>query len=173
MIKSFSRIAFIFVLILCAIIFCKLNNLTPVLHAQTDKINDSSFYLSPLFQDNLILQQQTKVAFWGKGIPGTKLTIEASWGKKNNGEVLPDSSWTVNLKTPKAGGPYEVTIQYADSLLVLKNVLIGEVWLCSGQSNMEMPLAGWPPTDTISNAANEIKHATFPQIRLFNVQRNY
>jgi sialate O-acetylesterase len=72
-----------------------------------------------------------------------------------------------------AGGEQTVTLRHDDSLLVLKNVLVGEVWLCSGQSNMEMPLEGWPPNDTVSNAAWEIEHAVYPHIRLFSMQRSY
>jgi sialate O-acetylesterase len=173
MIKAFRLTTFILLIIQFVTIHFLQSGFAAALYAQTKLSHESSFFLSPLFQDNMILQQRTKVTFWGKGIPGTKLTIAGSWGKKINGAVLPDSSWTVKLATPKAGGPYKVTIQHAESLFELKNVLIGEVWLCSGQSNMEMPLAGWPPSDTIRNAAQEIEHAIFPQIRLFNVQRNY
>ena len=68
MIKIFIRNAFILFVSLCTVIFCKQNILTPVLYAQTDIFKDSSFSLSPLFQDNMILQQRTKVTFWGKGI---------------------------------------------------------------------------------------------------------
>ncbi|UCE06641.1 MAG: glycosyl hydrolase family 2 [bacterium] len=173
MIKSFNRVLFILFLMQCAIIFFQKNIFAPNLHARQNFSSNTSFFLPPLFQDNMILQQRTKVSFWGKGIPGTRISVAGSWGKKAAGVVLPDSSWAVKLTTPRAGGPYEVTIQYADSLLVLNNVLIGEVWLCSGQSNMEMPLEGWPPADTIRHAAYEIENATFPQIRLFLVKRNY
>jgi sialate O-acetylesterase len=81
--------------------------------------------------------------------------------------------WTLKLTTPKAGGPYDVSIRHAESTITLKNVLIGEVWLCSGQSNMEMPLEGWPPNDTIWNSASAIDHSSNPKIRLFHVQRNF
>ena len=59
----------------------------------------------------------------------------------------------------------------ADTVVVLKDILIGEVWLCSGQSNMEMPLAGWPPNDVIANSAEEIANANYPMIRMFTVER--
>ena len=131
------------------------------------------FHISALFQDNMVLQQRSQVPIWGKGIPQVRVSVQGSWGKKSVAIVGSDSMWNLKLATPKAGGPYEISIHHEDSILTLKNVLIGEVWLCSGQSNMEMPLEGWPPNDTISNYAYEIEHAQFPKMRLFNVQRNF
>ena len=58
----------------------------------------------------------------------------------------------VNLKTPKGGGPFAVKVTSKDELIIINDVLIGEVWLASGQSNMEMPLKGWPPNDPIDNS---------------------
>lgn len=131
------------------------------------------FHISPLFQDNMVLQQRSQVPIWGKGIPQTRVSVQGSWGKKSVAIVGSDSVWNLKLAAPKAGGPYEISIHHEDSILALKNVLVGEVWLCSGQSNMEMPLEGWPPNDTISNYVYEIEHAQFPKMRLFNVQRNF
>lgn len=131
----------------------------------------SSFRLAPLFTDNMVLQQKCDVPVWGKGIPGTNLVFRTSWGKEMKAKVSTEGTWSMKLPTPKAGGPFQVSIRYADTVFVLRNVLIGEVWLCSGQSNMEMPLEGWPPTDTISNSSNEIEQALFPSIRLFSVKR--
>jgi sialate O-acetylesterase len=131
------------------------------------------FSLTPLFTDNMILQQKEKVPVWGKGLPGVKIDINGSWGKKASTVVGNDSNWVAWIQTPKASGPFNLSIKYGDSLIVLNNVLIGEVWLCSGQSNMEMPLEGWPPNDTIGNSAYEIAHAQYPKIRLFHAQRNF
>lgn len=139
-----------------------------ILHSQ-----ESRFRVSPMFQDSMVLQQRTHVPFWGKGNPLTRVTAKGSWGNKSSAVVGPDSVWTLRLLTPKAGGPYEISIRHHDSTVTLKNVLIGEVWLCSGQSNMEMPLEGWPPNDTIWNSASAIDHSYNAKIRLFNVQRNY
>ncbi len=133
----------------------------------------SAFQLAPLFQDNMVLQQQRDVPIWGKGTPGTSIIIKASWGKTVSTIVRPDSNWMTKLSTPKAGGPFQFSIRYGNSLLVLRNILVGEVWLCSGQSNMEMPLEGWPPSDSISNSANEIDQALYPSIRLFTVMHAY
>ncbi|MCX7984119.1 MAG: glycosyl hydrolase family 2 [Bacteroidetes bacterium] len=129
--------------------------------------------VAPVFQDNMVLQQHTNVAVWGKGTPGMKVDVCGSWGKSASTVVQSDGKWKVKLKTPRAGGPYELTVHGGTTKKVFKNVLIGEVWLCSGQSNMEMPLEGWPPTDTIMNATAEIERAQYPSIRFLHVQRNY
>jgi sialate O-acetylesterase len=129
--------------------------------------------LAPLFQDNMVLQQQCDVPVWGKGVPGTEVVLQASWGIKVSSVVLSDGSWKIKLPTPKAGGPFQMSIRHGKTLLVLKNVLAGEVWLCSGQSNMEMPLQGWPPSDTIKNSVNEIEGALYPSIRLYSVMKSY
>jgi sialate O-acetylesterase len=119
----------------------------------------------------MLLQQKTTAKIWGKANPGRKITVSASW--KSNGQAVSgkDGKWMVNITTPAAGGPYTIAISSNDTTITLKNVLIGEVWFCSGQSNMEMPLAGWPPADTIMNSAATIASASIPEIRLFNVQK--
>jgi sialate O-acetylesterase len=131
----------------------------------------SGLELPSLIGDNMLLQQKTDIKIWGKASPGNKVDVSASWqvsGKAVSGE---DSKWSVSLATPEAGGPYTITIAAKDTSVTVSNVLIGEVWICSGQSNMEMPLAGWPPNDTIMYSAKEIASASIPEIRLFNVQR--
>lgn len=126
-----------------------------------------------LFSNNMVLQQRSNVPFWGKANPGIQIFIKASWGAMAKTKVGIDSTWTIKLKTPKAGGPFTVDLTVGDTTINYKNVLIGEVWLCSGQSNMEMPLAGWPPNDTIANSAKEIKAANYSNIRLFTAARAY
>jgi sialate O-acetylesterase len=124
-----------------------------------------------IFSDNMVLQQKASVLFWGKALPGTKVTVKASWGKIAVTTVTADSSWKVRLSTVKAGGPFELAIVAGDAGVVFKNVMLGEVWLCSGQSNMEMPLEGWPPGNLIQNSEAEIQQANYPDIRLFTVTR--
>jgi sialate O-acetylesterase len=126
-----------------------------------------------IISDNMVLQQRSNVPLWGKAKPQEKILVRGSWGASSQAIVQNDSLWQIKLKTPKAGGPYEVSILIGDSTIVYKNVLIGEVWLCSGQSNMEMPLQGWPPRDTISYSKQEIKNAMNPNIRFFTVTRTY
>jgi sialate O-acetylesterase len=133
--------------------------------------NRSFVQMASIFADNMVLQQKTSVSFWGKASPGKAISIEASWGSSAKTEARADSLWKVNLRTSKAGGPYEVKLQIGDSTIVYKNVMLGEVWVCSGQSNMEMPLQGWPPDNPIQNSAEEIQAANYPDIRLFTVSR--
>jgi sialate O-acetylesterase len=131
------------------------------------------FQISPFFQDSMVLQQKSSVPVWGVGIPGVNILVKGGWGKRASTKVDSDGNWSVSLITPKAGGPYTMSVQHGDSIVGLKNILLGDVWLCSGQSNMEMPLEGWPPSDTIINSAYEINHAQYPEIRLFHLQKNY
>ncbi len=133
----------------------------------------SGLRLAPLFTDNMVLQQATRAPIWGTGDAGTTVRVAASWGSRATTTVGADGWWSVELATPSAGGPFDLNVTLGDSTCVLRNVLVGEVWLCSGQSNMEMPMAGWPPTDTIMNSAEEIQASDFPNIRLFTVARAY
>jgi sialate O-acetylesterase len=127
--------------------------------------------LPSIFSDNMVLQQKAEVAFWGKTVSENRINISTSWGVTAETVASKDGSWITRIKTPKAGGPYQITIQSGDTSIIYKNVLIGEVWICSGQSNMEMPLEGWPPKDTIINSKEEIKNAYNTKIRFFTVNR--
>ena len=99
--------------------------------------------LQPLFTDNMVLQQQASVPIWGEDKAGKKVTVVTSWDKKRyTTTTTAEGKWKVSVATPKAGGPYSITINDGKTVR-LNNVLIGEVWLCSGQSNMEMPVVGW------------------------------
>ena len=135
---------------------------------------EPSFRLAPLFTDNMVLQRQSMSPFWGKGTPGDTIVVRASWGERGTTIVKPDSSWMLSLKIPSAGGPARIEIRHDHTTLYLSNVLIGEVWLCSGQSNMEMPLAGFSAVDTIANAAQEINNSLYnPTMRMFTVRRSF
>ena len=131
----------------------------------------SGLELPSLISDNMLVQQKTKIEIWGKALPGNKIGVSANWQANGQAVSGEDGKWSVSLTTPEAGGPYEITISARDTILTIKNVLVGEVWVCSGQSNMEMPLAGWPPNDTIMYSAQTIASASVPEIRLFIVQR--
>lgn len=117
--------------------------------------------LPSIFSDNMVLQQQEQVALWGTAT-GKKVTITASWTKKKT-VVVPDANgkWFTRLQTPAAGGPYELCFNDGEKT-VIRNVLIGEVWFCSGQSNMDMPMRGWGgqpvehATDFIMSARPEV-----------------
>ena len=99
--------------------------------------------LPSILANNMVLQQHTGVKLWGNANVSTKVTVSTSWNNKRytafsdaNGE------WSVEVATPVAGGPYKITFNDGE-VLTLENILIGEVWFCSGQSNMEMPMCGF------------------------------
>ena len=126
--------------------------------------------LPAMFSDNMVLQQQQMVSVWGVDNPNAKITVRGSWGK--NATAITDSKgqWKLKLQTPAAGGPYKVVIKGSKEV-TLKNVLIGEVWFCSGQSNMEMPVKGYSnqpvigSNETILNSSND-------NIRFLNTPRS-
>ena len=109
--------------------------------------------LPALFCDNMVLQQQSDVNIWGTADARKTVTITASWDKKAKftAKAGNDGKWKIAVKTPQAGGPYSVTISDGKSV-TLNNVLVGEVWLCAGQSNMEMPMKGFKCQPEIGRA---------------------
>jgi len=127
--------------------------------------------LNPLFSNHMVLQQQNEVAFWGTYSPSQEVKVSGSWGQEASISADTDGQWKLSLPTPEAGGPYEVTIATEDSTITLKDILVGEVWLASGQSNMEMPLEGFLPNEPIDNYKEELAAADYPQIRYFDVAR--
>lgn len=123
--------------------------------------------LSTVFSDNMVLQQNSTTTIWGWGIPGEKILIVASWNSKDTIVAVPDhhAKFQVDLKTIQAGGPYSIEV-IGSSKITLSNVMLGEVWLCSGQSNME-----WNVNQGINNGEQETKNATNQNIRIFHTQK--
>lgn len=128
--------------------------------------------LPGIFGDNMVLQQQSEAQFWGKAAPGKKVTIRPSWSTQGiTANVGKDGRWRAAVPTPEAGGPY--TIELSDGeRLTLRDVLIGEVWLCSGQSNMEMPVHGFPNQPVEGSAEAIIRARAATPIRLCTVKRS-
>lgn len=131
----------------------------------------SQIKIATVLGDNMVLQRNTEVKIWGKAKPGEKLTIKADW---NSGQVNTSTNekgdWMVKLKTVDAGGPYTITIGSPKEKVQLKNILLGEVWLCSGQSNMEMSMAGYG--DSPVNGSNDLLlDADNDNIRLYKVAK--
>jgi len=127
--------------------------------------------LPSVIDNNMVLQRQSKVALWGTTNRHTKVSINTSWNNKT-WSVSPaaDGSWKILVQTPAAGGPYRIVFSDGDKL-VLSNVLIGEVWICSGQSNMEMPVAGFR-NQPVENSNRILMQANNPEIRIFSLDRN-
>ncbi len=120
-----------------------------------------------IFTNNMVLQQQSDVSIWGKAEMNEKIVVTTSWDNQSyEATAGSEGKWIVKVKTPAAGfTPYEISIKGRNTIQ-LENVLIGEVWVCSGQSNMEMPLAGW---GKVMNFEEEIAAANYPSIRLLRV----
>lgn len=126
--------------------------------------------LPHILSGNMVLQQQAEVKLWGEAAAGKKVKVMPSWGKTTYTAQADDAGkWRVAVRTPEAGGPYEIKISDGDEL-VLKDVLVGEVWLCSGQSNMEMPIKGFYAQPV--EGANDFIAKTDPgtPIRMFTVK---
>jgi sialate O-acetylesterase len=121
------------------------------------------------FTDNMVLQQQTKVNLWGTESPGKNFTVITSWNNKSYPVKADEQgNWKIKVSTPIYGGPYTITFNDG-TITTLKNILIGEVWVCSGQSNMEMPLTG--VYGDVLNLNFEIADAAnYPEIRMLKIE---
>lgn len=125
---------------------------------------EAKITLPAIFSDHMVLQQKSRTTVWGWGKPREKVTVIGGWDQNPvKTEVDNHGNWHVELETPKAGGPFILTI-LGTNTIVLENVLIGEVWLCSGQSNME-----WSASAGFDQSLIETLNAGHPGIRLFQV----
>jgi sialate O-acetylesterase len=115
------------------------------------------------FTDNMVLQRDAAVRVWGMADPGERVTVEIA-GDKQSAAARADGAWQVTLAKHAAGGPHTMVVS-GNNRLEFNNVLFGEVWLCSGQSNMWMTLA------STANPEQAIQSADLPQIRLFPLPR--
>lgn len=127
--------------------------------------------LSHLFTDHAVLQRETSVPVWGWGEPGKTVVVKGSWnGKSVKTKVADDGSWRVALETGAAGGPYTMTVSSGKEKLSVSDIALGEVWVCSGQSNMEMPVSGFGFQEVEgSTEAILAAPATASDIRVFNI----
>ena len=137
-------------------------------------VADARVVLPHMIGDGMVLQQQSDVKLWGKAKPGSKISVAPTWkGGKYTATAQADSMWMVSVATPVAGGPYDIKISDGDGdPVTLNNVLVGEVWFCSGQSNMEMPMMGFDrqPLNGTNGVIAKSKSTT--PIRIFSADRN-
>ena len=119
-------------------------------------------FVNPIFGDNMVLQRGKANIIWGWSDPGDNIRVEAA-DKSASAVAGPDRRWEVRIQPPRAGGPYTIKITGEHQTVELHNVLVGDVWLCGGQSNMGVPLR------FARNGEDEVKAANFPEIRFFSV----
>lgn len=131
----------------------------------------SEVRLPQIFSDGMVLQQQTACRLWGTAAPKKQLTVVTSWDQQTyTVRTAADGKFEMQVSTPAAGGPYNITFDDGQRL-VLRNILLGEVWLCSGQSNMEMPMKGYK-AQPVAGAIDALLDSNDPSLRLFTVKRH-
>ena len=145
-------------------------------------VAEAKVVLPKIFSDNMVLQRDSKVNIWGTSTPNSTVTIAATWNfvSKIIGKDIcktqanAEGKWKAVLQTPAAGGPYKITVSDGKNTsdeVCINNVLIGEVWICSGQSNMEMPMKGFK-NQPVENAVEDVLHCKDNNLRLFTVKRS-
>ncbi len=120
--------------------------------------------LSPVFGDHMVIQREKPNRFWGWTTPFDTVTVELA-GRKVSGQADRAGRWSVMIAPPLVGGPYELKVSTPDSEETLSDLLVGDVWICSGQSNMEMGIS------QVKNSDAEIRSANYPKIRTFIASR--
>ena len=124
-----------------------------------------------MFGDGMVLQREAAVNLWGTARKNAKVSITTLWdGKTYAAKADKDGRWQQTVQTPEAGGPYTITLSDGEPL-VLKDILIGEVWICSGQSNMEMQMKGFKG-QPVEGAINDVLQSRDEDLRMFTVKRN-
>ncbi len=132
----------------------------------------SNLQLASMISDGMVLQQKKQVTLWGYARPGTHVEIDTDWGFSTSSTANPQNEWMATITTLSSDfEKHQITISAPDTVIVLNDILIGEVWLASGQSNMEMPLAGWG-NDSVFGGQQTISEANDDFMRFFTVERN-
>ncbi|MCX7766238.1 MAG: sialate O-acetylesterase, partial [Candidatus Sumerlaeia bacterium] len=119
-----------------------------------------------MFSDNMVLQRDKQIPVWGVGEPGDEVIVQLAEQRKNV-IINTTGQWDITLDPLPAGGPHKLVIESGKQKVEFQNVMVGEVWLCSGQSNMQ-----WKTAD-VANAEEEIKQASnFSDVRLYLVPKS-
>jgi sialate O-acetylesterase len=149
--------------IICTFLFALVSALLQTAATAEQGATVAMPFLSPLFTDNMVLQRDIKAPVWGWTEPGRQVTVRI---QDKTAQATADSHgrWLARIGPLAAGGPYDLTISGPQNI-TLKSVLVGDVWVCSGQSNMEMGIGN------VDNAEQEIAQANYPEIRLFTVPK--
>ena len=127
--------------------------------------------LPKVISDHAVLQRQVPIHIWGWSSPEEMVTV-GFHEQKRSGQANEYGEWSIWLQPEEAGGPYAMSVSGSgagEQPVVVSDVLVGDVWVASGQSNMEIPLRGFPGSAVIKNASQEIASANLPQVRLLRV----
>lgn len=135
--------------------------------------NPAEVIVPDIFSDNMVIQSKKPVCIWGHAGAGEPVTVAASWShKKLKTQADKTGYWQLNLVAPQDKGPHIMTICGTKNKIVIKNILCGQVWLCAGQSNMQMKMRYVSKNDRgVLNYKKEIARANYPEIRYFLVSR--
>jgi sialate O-acetylesterase len=129
-------------------------------------ISYADIRLPSIISSDMVLQQRSAVKLWGWSSPGEKIFVSASWNNTTDSVVADgDAKWILTINTPAAGGPYTISLK-GHNTITLNNILIGEVWVCSGQSNME-----WSSYNNLQQIIEELPKANNANIRLFRIPK--
>jgi sialate O-acetylesterase len=138
-------------------------------------VGAESLRLAKIFSDYMVLQQQTSAPIWGWAKPSAKVVVKPSWSSRSYAAKSDkNGAWRISVETPTYGGPHSIKISCGKESVELKDVLIGEVWVCSGQSNMEMPISGFvrynqPVAESLETCIKAVNYGD--RIRIFNVPK--
>ncbi len=127
--------------------------------------------LPAVLGDHMVLQRNAEVNLWGEATPGGKVRVRTSWNDESyTVQADREGKWRLKVTTGEAGGPYTIRISDGEEV-VLRDILLGEVWVCSGQSNMEMPVWGFQGQPVVGAADAVADAGSYPDIRLFTVPK--
>ena len=138
-----------------------------------DETTGSGLGLPFFFGDNMVLQQMANVNIWGWADPGSVVRVTVSWSPTPHKiAALKDGTWKISVTTPAASfTPQWIEISCGEETVPLENILIGEVWLCSGQSNMDMPLAGWDGQPVENSDEDMLEARRYPGLRMVMIRK--
>ena len=136
---------------------------------ETVEKNDLS--LPSVFSNHMVLQQQSQVSVWGKSAVNQEVIIQGSWGSIAITTTDSKGNWETSIETPSFGGPFELSVKSNNQNIIFSDVMIGEVWLASGQSNMEWNINQSEGGRGIENQ-NEYLSANYPDVRMYNLPQD-
>jgi sialate O-acetylesterase len=135
---------------------------------------NAAIKLPALIGNNMVLQQNSAINVWGWADAGEKITIQASWQNMPATKTTSaEGKWKTTINTPKAGGPYNMIISGRDYSITIENIMIGEVWICSGQSNMDFTMRGLGGWENYKpEIREEVASGIYNAVRMFTVKKD-